>query len=70
MDRASKEKLLKAGYVFLRTEDVCKPDGKKARIRYSKEHGVWKVLGEFDTKAARNREVQELLKKPDFLLDE
>jgi hypothetical protein len=64
MNNVSVTKLLKAGYVFLRTEDSTntKNDGGiKYIIKYSDHFGTWKKLGEFPTKAARERELEKLV---------
>lgn len=70
--RLSKEKLLDAGYVFLRLDDA---DGlnRDPRIRYCKgtnlDYGRWKVMETFPSKAARNRRAKELIESGKYLID-
>lgn len=66
--RLSKEKLLDAGYTFLRIDDADE-SGRNARIRFSDKYGVWKVLETFPTKAARDRRAKELIESGKYLMD-
>lgn len=64
MNSTSVTKLLKAGYVFLRTEDSTNTKAKggtKYIIKYSDYFGTWKKLGEFSTKSARQKELEKLV---------
>ena len=64
MERNSVEKLLTAGYIFIRKEDSTNTkcaSGVKYIIKESKGFGAWQKLGEFPTKAARERKLKELL---------
>lgn len=69
--RLSKEKLLDAGYTFLRIEDFG--ESGICRIRYcsgsSRDTIAWKVLETFPTKAARDRRAKELIESGKYLMD-
>ncbi|MDR1883710.1 MAG: hypothetical protein LBR26_13140 [Prevotella sp.] len=67
MEKNSVEKLLKAGYVFLRADDGGWNKERKYRIRYSDCFGTWKVLEKFPTKAARDRRIKELMEEDKYL---
>lgn len=59
------DKLMKAGYTFIRKDDQPSP-----RIKYRKEgSGDWKTLEKFGTKAARDRRVTELLAYSTVIMD-
>lgn len=60
MNKKSVEKLLAAGYIFLRTENNDL-NGRKIQIKYSDSFGVWKTLETFKTKVARDKRINELL---------
>jgi hypothetical protein len=65
MERKSMEKLMQAGYTFIRTDD--QPN---IRIKYrEKGSGDWKTLEKFDTKAARDRKFSQLLDLSLFITD-
>ena len=58
-------KLMNAGYTFIR------PDNQpNVRIKFRKKgSGDWKTLEKFETKAARDRRVKELLNLEEFIMD-
>jgi hypothetical protein len=60
MEKKSIEKLLAAGYILLRSEDGGSM-GDKHKIKYSDSYGTWRTLETFNTKAARDRRINELL---------
>lgn len=60
MNKQSVEKLLSAGYIFLRQEDGI-GNGRQIAIKYSDSFGSWKTLETFKTKAARDRRINELI---------
>ena len=64
-------KLLKAGYVFLRTQ-YCPECNVECNyvIKYSIEFGSWRIYERFKTKAAMNRSVRELMEENKYLLDQ
>ncbi len=65
MERISMEKLMAAGYTFIRQDD--QPN---IRIKYRKQgSGDWKTLEKFDTKAARDRRVKELLQDNKIIME-
>ena len=64
MERNSTEKLLTAGYIFLRKEDSTNTkcaSGIKYIIKASERFGTWKMIEAFPSKAARDRRLKELL---------
>ena len=61
MEKKSIEKLLAAGYVLLRSSDYGGSTGDKPKIKYSDNYGNWRTYQIFDTKAARDRKIHELL---------
>ncbi|MBO7652840.1 MAG: hypothetical protein J6S84_09065 [Bacteroidales bacterium] len=69
--RLSKEKLLDAGYTFLRLDDFG--ESGNCWIRYcsgsSRDTIAWKVLETFPTKAARDRRAKELIESGKYLMD-
>jgi hypothetical protein len=65
MEAKSLEKLMNAGYTFIRADD--QPN---IRIKYKKEgSGDWKTLEKFSTKASRDRRVKELLDDPKIVME-
>jgi len=60
MLKKSVEKLLAAGYIFLRKEDGF-GNGREIAIKYSDYFGTWKTLETFKTKVARDKRMNELL---------
>jgi hypothetical protein len=65
MEKTSVEKLLDAGYIFLRPEDSTNTKnagGVKYVIKKSDSFGVWRRLEEFPTRAARDQRLKELVK--------
>lgn len=69
--RLSKEKLLDAGYTFLRLDE--KDESGNCQIRYcsgsSRDTIAWEVLETFTTKAARDRRAKELIESGKYLMD-
>ena len=64
-------KLLKAGYVFLRTQQCTECNGEYNHvIKYSVEFGSWRVFERFKSKAAMDRRVRELMEEDKYLLDQ
>ena len=65
MDSVSQHKVMKAGFVIIRSDDQPSP-----RIKY-KGNGQqeWKTLEKFDTKAARDRRFKELMDISTFITD-
>lgn len=57
MNQDGQDKVLKAGFTVIRTDD--QPN---IRIKRLKRAGVWETLENFPTKAARDRKFKELLK--------
>ena len=68
MEKLSVEKLLKAGYIFLRKDDGYGNEKSIPKIKYSEKFGVWCTFQKFATKAARDRRIQELLQEPNYLM--
>ncbi|MDR0207052.1 MAG: hypothetical protein LBI45_07345 [Bacteroidales bacterium] len=59
MTKQSKEKLLKAGYVLIRTRDITAKNGKTAyAIMQCKEFGCWTVLNSYTTKTPRDKQLK------------
>ena len=70
INRMSREKLLKAGYKFIRMTDYPCKDGIRLQIRYCDNvNFVWKLLDTYPTKAAREREAKRLIEEGPYLLD-
>lgn len=58
MDKQSQLKVINAGFTIIRSDDQPSP-----RIKYiGKDHHEWSTLEKFETKAARDRRIVELLK--------
>ena len=69
INRMSREKLLKAGYKFIRMTDYPCKDGIRLQIRYcDNTNFVWKLLDTFPTKAAREREARRLIVEGPYLI--
>jgi len=64
MEKISVEKLLKAGYIFLRPAE----DAHSYKIKYSEEFGAWCTFQKFSTKRARDTRIAELLREPNYLM--
>ena len=63
MESTSMYKLMAAGYMFIRPDDYP-----NARIKFRKQgSGEWKTLEKFETKAARDRRVKDLL-QDDYII--
>lgn len=69
INRMSREKLLKAGYKFIRLTDYPCKDGIRLQIRYCDNvNFVWKLLGTYSTKAEREREAKRLIEEGPYLI--
>lgn len=69
INRMSREKLLKAGYKFIRMTDYPCNDGIRLQIRYcDNENFTWRVLDTYPTKAAREREAKRLIEEGPYLI--
>lgn len=65
MDAKSQQKVAAAGFKIIR-----KDDQPKIRIKYKdKNHKEWATLINFETKAARDREYDRLMKLSDVIND-
>jgi hypothetical protein len=65
MESTSMNKLMVAGYMFIRTDD-----SPKIRLKFRKQgSGDRKTFEKFETKAARDRRVKELLKDDKIIMD-
>ena len=53
------EKIQKAGFKIIRADDAPSP-----RIKEWKSDSAWVTMEKFDTKAARDRRMQQLLQDP------
>ena len=53
------EKIQKAGFKIIRADDAPSP-----RIKKWKSDSAWITMEKFDTKAARDRRMQQLLQDP------
>lgn len=53
------EKIQKAGFKIIRADDAPSP-----RIKEWKSDSAWITMEKFDTKAARDRRMQQLLQDP------
>lgn len=53
------EKIQKAGFTIIRADDTPSP-----RIKEWKSDSAWVTMEKFDTKAARDRRMQQLLQDP------
>lgn len=57
MNTNDQDKVTKAGFMIIRPDDYP-----NIRIKYRVGNGAWSTLEIFDTKAARDRRLKELLK--------
>ena len=65
MESTSFNKLMAAGYTFIRIDDTP-----NIRIKFRKQgSGDWKTFEKFDTKAARDRRFNELLQDDRIISD-
>lgn len=65
MEKKSMQKLMEAGYVFIRR---C--DSPNVRIKYmKKDSGDWKTLEKFETKASRDKRFNALLDEEFYIND-
>nr|WP_320037163.1 hypothetical protein [uncultured Bacteroides sp.] len=65
MDQVSQQKIIKAGFTIIRTDDTP-----SFRIKHkTKDVLSWVTLEKFTTKAARDRKFNELLIEPMIIAD-
>jgi hypothetical protein len=65
MDSTSQQKVIKAGFMIIRTDD-----SPNIRIKYKGSYlQSWSTLEKFETKSARDKRFQELLKGPMVIAD-
>lgn len=65
MDLKSQNKIITQGFTILRVDDYP-----AIRIRYKdQEHLEWKEFVSFSTKEDRDKVLEELLARPNFILD-
>ncbi len=65
MNQSSQNKVMSAGFKIIRADDYPSP-----RIKIKKAGQMeWSTLEKFETKAARNRKMQELLKS-DYIIED
>jgi len=57
MGTNDQDKVIATGFTIIRKDDCP-----NIRIKYRVGNGAWKTLEKFDTKAARDRRLKELLK--------
>ena len=68
MDAKSRDKLLDAGWRILRCDDT--PNIRIKAYSYGKAlNADWRTLEVFQTKAARDRKLKELLEDPKTIMD-
>jgi hypothetical protein len=65
MDATSQQKVIAAGFTIIRADDQPNIRVKVKDCR----HKEWATLDKFDTKAARDRYMNELLKLPKIITD-
>lgn len=64
MNTNDQDKVIEAGFMIIRPDDFP-----NIRIKYRVGNGAWKTLEKFDTKAARDRRLKELLKNILTIMD-
>lgn len=64
LQRISKEKLLSAGYKFLRNREDGGSGHDQPRIVVSESFGTWSNYGVYKTKKERDRVMRELVENP------
>ena len=65
MDAQSQKKVINAGFLIFCCDDQPKP---RIKIKDSNNY-EWRTYERFDTKAARDRRFNELLKEPEHIMD-
>jgi hypothetical protein len=65
MDATSQQKVIAAGFTIIRVDDHPNP---RVKVK-DKRHREWATLEKFETKAARDRRMAELLKSPIVIKD-
>ena len=69
LNKMSREKLLKAGFKFIRLTDYPCKDGIHYQIRFcDNDDFVWKTLNTYNTKDARERAAAELISEGPYLV--
>ncbi len=61
LQRISKDKLLAAGYEFLRTDDFGGPKGDEPKIKVCSRFGSWRTLKRYKTKKERDAAMRDLV---------
>lgn len=64
MGTNDQDKVIKAGFMIIRPDDYP-----NIRIKYRVGNGAWKTLEKFETAAARDRRLKELLKNTLTIMD-
>ena len=64
LERLSKEKLLNAGYKFLRSKEDGGAEHNLPRITVSDSFGKWSNYGVYKTKKERDRVLRDLVENP------
>jgi len=64
LQRISKEKLLDAGFKFLRAREDGGSEYNQPRIVFSDKFGTWSNYGVYKTKKERDRVMRELVENP------
>ncbi|KAA6346412.1 hypothetical protein EZS27_006062 [termite gut metagenome] len=57
MNAKDQQKVIRAGFILVRPDDLPSP---RIKIKDGKSH-EWRTMKKFETKAARNREMEKLL---------
>lgn len=66
MDKLSHQKVVKAGFIIIRTDDSPSP-----RIKVKdKKSSEWRTLEKFETKTARDKRFKEYLESSDFIIQD
>jgi hypothetical protein len=65
MDATSQQKVIAAGFTIIRADNQPNP---RIKVKDA-QHREWATLDKFETKAARDRQMAELLKSPHVITD-
>jgi len=66
MNTTDQQKVIRAGFILVRPDDQPSP-----RIKVKDGNGCeWRTLKKFDTKAARDRELKNLLTASDLVIQD
>lgn len=63
LNRKSKDKLLKAGYIFLRIDDFGGPQGDEPKIKECSRFGSWRTHSRYKTKKERDAALRKLVEE-------